>query len=130
MVNTNHLKNKQIYLICPVRNCSKEELTAIEKYVEKLESNGASVHFPPRDVCQDDDGCGMNICESHRKAMLNCDEVHVWWDVNSKGSHFDLGMAYMLQVFKPIKFVMSMPCEKTEHKSYTNVLLKLTGENI
>jgi hypothetical protein len=29
--------------------------------------------------------------------MEYCEQVHVFWDMNSKGSHFDLGMAYALR---------------------------------
>lgn len=76
----------------PVRGAD-HSLAAI--YAEDLERNGHRVHYPPRDAPQDDP-TGQVICETHRAAMLAADEVHVIWDVNSKGSHFDLGMAYAL----------------------------------
>jgi nucleoside 2-deoxyribosyltransferase len=56
---------------------------------------GNEVHYPPENAPQDDP-IGNLICEAHLNAMKECDEVHVFWDVNSKGSHFDLGMAYAL----------------------------------
>jgi len=50
--------------------------------------------------------------------MAQADEVHVHWNPESKGSHFDFGMAFALH--KPIHLI-NMP-EKTLHKSYGNVL--------
>lgn len=80
-----------IYLICPVRNSTFDAAPI----VAALEADGHKVHWPPRDVDQDDP-TGLRICTAHLKAMYEADEVHVVWDVNSKGSHFDLGMAFAL----------------------------------
>jgi len=115
---------KKVYLICPVRNCSEEVQKQLEDYVSDLESNDYEVHFPPRDCKQDQSGIG--ICETHREAMVNCDEVHFWWDKDSKGSHFDFGMAFMLQAFSDIKFVIAGDIEETPHKSYGNVIRHLS----
>jgi nucleoside 2-deoxyribosyltransferase len=90
---------KKIYLIMPVREAQSAAAAAALDYLQKLEAQGHDVHFPPRDAPQDDP-TGQRICEVHRAAMEAADEVHVLWDVNSKGSHFDLGMAYALR--KPI----------------------------
>ena len=88
-----------VYLIVPVRSADvRAERIALD-YVDRMEAEGHSVHFPPRDVNQDC-STGRTICEAHRKAMIESDEVHVIWDIESKGSHFDLGMAYALG--KPI----------------------------
>lgn len=115
---------KKVYLVCPVRNCSEEVQKQLEDYVLNLEEDDFEVHFPPRDVKQDQEGFG--ICDSHRKAMAECDEVHFWWDKDSKGSHFDFGMAFMLEHFKPIKYVMAEEIKGTSHKSYGNVIRKLS----
>ena len=88
---------KRVYLICPVRSCSEADWLFADAYVAWLERDGASVHYPPRDVDQTDDGVGLAISEAHREAMLGCDEVHVIWDGGSVGSHFDFGMAFMLR---------------------------------
>ena len=115
---------KKVYLVCPVRNCSDEVSRLLTAYVTHLENTGYSVHYPPRDCEQDQSGFG--ICDTHRKAMVECDEVHFWWDKESKGSHFDFGMAFMLEHFKPIKYVMADDIEATPHKSYGNVIRKLS----
>jgi nucleoside 2-deoxyribosyltransferase len=86
----------KIYFIMAVRGGVS---TWDRKYAEELEALGHKVHYPPRDAPQEDE-TGQTICETHRAAMQDCDEVHVSWDVDSKGSHFDLGMAYALR--KPI----------------------------
>jgi nucleoside 2-deoxyribosyltransferase len=89
----------KIYLIMPVRLALVSAQIAANAYLKKLEAEGHSVHFPPRDAPQEDP-TGQRICEVHRSAMEAADEVHVLWDIDSKGSHFDLGMAYALR--KPI----------------------------
>jgi len=114
----------KVYLVCPVRNCSEEVKKQLEDYVLVLETLGYDVHFPPRDVEQDQSG--FNICDEHRKAMKECDEVHFWWDSESKGSHFDFGMAFMLEAFKPVKYVMAEEIKETPHKSYGNVIRYLS----
>lgn len=83
---------KRIYLIMAVRGGVKD---SDRQYMERLEVEGNLVHYPPRDAPQDDP-TGAEICRVHRQAMIEADEVHVIWDVESKGSHFDLGMAYAL----------------------------------
>ena len=113
---------KRIYLVCPVRNVDPETQSSLENYVSETESRGARVHFPPRDVDQSLDA--FTICEKHRDAMRNADEVHIWWDDRSRGSLFDFGMAYALGL--PIKIVNDV--EPDEGKSYKNVALKLTSK--
>ena len=113
---------KKVYLICPVRSCSEADRRFADEYVAELEKNGCSVHYPPRDVDQTDDGVGLAISEAHREAMLGCDEVHVIWDATSVGSHFDFGMAFMLQAWKKIPIVLARPAQLTPTKSYGNKL--------
>ncbi len=124
-LNTRRLiMKRKVYLICPVRNCGEEVQKQLEDYVLDLEANNYVVHFPPRDVKQDQTGFG--ICNAHRSAMADCDEVHFWWDKESKGSHFDFGMAFMLEHFKPVIYVQADEIEETPHKSYSNVIRYLS----
>jgi hypothetical protein len=110
----------RIYLICPVRGIADQSEAAA--YVAELEANGHRVHFPPRDVDQNDT-TGARICYEHREAMLDADAVHVIWDVDSKGSHFDLGMAYAMGL--PI---VGVRCVKPdgEGKSYWKAVIALS----
>jgi nucleoside 2-deoxyribosyltransferase len=86
---------KTIYVICAVRNATQERVAEIRRYAEQQRALGHRVHFPPDDAPQEDP-TGVAICETHLAAMRAADEVHVFWDVKSSGSHFDLGMAYAL----------------------------------
>lgn len=115
----------KIYLICSVRNAKPESISEAENYVKSLENDGHTVHYPPRDVDQTDDGVGLKICECHRKAMIECDEVHILFDPDSRGSLFDFGMAFVLN--KPIRVVNDIT--RTKHKSYGNVMLELSKRN-
>ena len=119
---------KHIYMICPVRDCDDETATLLREYVDALEKEGHFVHFPPRDVDQADrPGDADAICKAHLEAIANVDEVHAWWDPTSLGSHFDFGMAYMLNWFRPIKFVIvNDPC-RTDKRSFTNYFMDLAG---
>ncbi|MHB9019383.1 MAG: hypothetical protein ACYC3G_00695 [Minisyncoccota bacterium] len=91
-----------IYLICPVRHVTPQWHKYLDEYVAALESQGNRVHYPPRDVDQDDP-TGYRICSEHREAMWRADEVHVAWDGKSEGCLFDLGMAFVLHMdIKPV----------------------------
>ena len=113
----------QIYIICAVRNASSERTEEIRAYVRKQRALGHHVHFPPDDVCQDDP-TGETICHAHLAAMQTADEVHVFWDVKSSGSHFDLGMAYALGVK-----IVPVSCEHPDgaEKSYWKVMQCMSG---
>jgi len=87
---------KKIYIICAVRNALPGVRAALEAYTDILEESGHIVHLPHRDTKQDNSG--LEICMENGAAIHMSDEVHVFWDKNSSGSHFDLGMAFMLDM--------------------------------
>jgi nucleoside 2-deoxyribosyltransferase len=115
--NSNNV-GKKIYLVCPVRNCTPDQKIEMDEYVRLCESFGHQVHYPPRDVDQTDP-TGITICTEHGKFMETCDEVHLFWDVNSKGSHFDLGMAWALK--KPVILITAYESDPN-NKSYLKVI--------
>jgi len=121
---------KGIYLICPVRNRNLEDQQFADAYVANLEAKGNSVHYPPRDVDQTDDGIGFGISDAHRTFMRTCDEIHVIWDPESVGSHFDFGMAFMLQGIKDTPIVLARPTPRTSQRSYGNMLSMLSQEAV
>ena len=106
-----------------MRNCGEQTRRQLDAYVAELEATGHDVHYPPRDVDQTDDGSGRTICVAHRTAMLAADEIHVWWDSSSLGSHFDFGMAWMLRATRALPLIVVNAVSRTKHKSYGNVLL-------
>jgi len=84
----------KIFLICPVRNATDEQKSHMMGYIDGLESQGHSVHYPARDTKQEDETGGWNICTQNKNAILWADEVHIFWDDKSTGSLFDLGVAF------------------------------------
>jgi hypothetical protein len=57
-----------------------------------------------------------------REKVSKAYQIHIWWSPESKGSHFDLGMAWALG--KPI--ILANRVEPTPTKSYSNFLLEIT----
>lgn len=111
---------RNIFLVCPVRELSREERKEIEDYIEELEDEGHEVYYPPRDTDQSDP-YGLRICLENKKGMQEADEVHVYWNEKSRGSIHDLGMLSMAE--KPLYLINRDELEFTEEKSFTNVLL-------
>ena len=82
----------KITIICSVRRGTPQD---VYDYVARLESEGHSIYFPPRDTPQDDP-TGLNICLRMKQAISTADEVHIFYSPDSQGIHFDLGMAFAL----------------------------------
>jgi len=115
----------KIHLICPVRGVTEEQQKEIDEYVKELESQGHTVHNPKYAVNQDDE-TGWNICKGHLDSMIKSDRIDVFWDINSKGSHFDLGMAFALNL--PIKIVKLYEPD-SDGKSYVKVMREIEKKN-
>lgn len=98
----NPIDNK-MFLICPVRNASKEQLLEMGKYVLKMKKSGYQVHAPHLDTVQKDMFGGYAICNQNANAISTSREIHIYYDKTSKGSMFDLGVAYYLD--KPLKIL-------------------------
>jgi len=119
---------RKVFLICPVRKINKVTKTFIDTYVKTLEALGSwEIHYPPRDVDQTDDGIGLKICEAHRKAMRECDEVHIIYHPDSQGWLFDFGMAFMIE--KPIYLLNQKLIDFPVNKHYINVARELHRKN-
>lgn len=84
----------KIFVICPVRLASEETRKKLEKYVSELEKNGVTVHLPHRDTNQI--ATGLEICTENMNAIKNADEVHIFYNAESQGIHFDMGVAFAL----------------------------------
>lgn len=109
----------KIFLICPVRNATEDQKTAMNNYITSMENNGNKVYYPARDTNQID-SIGFRICNDNKMAIFDADEVHIFWDKDSKGSLFDLGMAFALD--KPLRIVNLESIEMTKTKSFTNMI--------
>jgi hypothetical protein len=110
-----------VFLICPVRDANETQKTVMKDYINKLELEGKKVYYPARDTNQIDN-IGFRICTDNKKAIEESKEIHIFFDKTSQGSLFDLGMAFALE--KPLTIVNIEDLEKTETKSFTNMILK------
>jgi len=114
------MKEKSVFIISPVREAEKEDMEFLRDYTQALERGGYDVHLPYRDTDQDDP-YGYNICRENREAVKNSDEVHVYYKEGSRGSIFDLGMAFAEE--KPVKVINEEELGKLNPpKSFGNML--------
>jgi nucleoside 2-deoxyribosyltransferase len=108
------------FLICPVRGLPADTHAEI---VGRLEADGFTVHWPPRDTDQNDT-TGLRICRDNMRAIADANVVFVVWDGQSQGCLFDLGVAFALN--KKVSPV-SLPAP-TEGKSFQNMVLAWSTE--
>jgi hypothetical protein len=85
---------RTVFIICPVRIATPEVVARLEAYADMLEDNDVEVHLPHRDTnqCQS----GLNINRENAMAMFLSNEIHIFYDPNSQGTHFDMGVAFAL----------------------------------
>jgi len=107
---------KRVFIICTVRGASAEYQKELEDYVESLESEGVKVHLPHRDTNQK--GTGIEICNQNANAIKASDEVHIFYNPDSQGTHFDMGVAFTLGK----KIVIVKTITYGEGKSYARML--------
>ena len=108
--------NKKVFIICTVRGASNEYRAKLEAYVKDLEYKGYIVHLPHRDTKQDD--TGINICTNNMNAIRSANEVHVFYNPDSTGTHFDLGGAFALDK----KLVVVENVDYGEGKSFPRMI--------
>lgn len=104
------------FLICPVRGADE---SAVQPFVQALEKDGWDVHWPPRDTNQNDP-VGFQICQENYRAIDKADVVFVVYDEKSRGSLFDMGVAFSL--FKPICVLNLDDIKCTDTKSFGNMI--------
>ncbi len=85
---------KKIFIICSVRGVSNEHERKLENYASNLEDKGYKVHLPHRDTNQE--AKGIEICKENSAAIFNADEIHIFYNSKSQGTHFDMGVAFAL----------------------------------
>lgn len=88
--------NKKIFLISPVRNATDDQRNQIEEYKKICEEAGYKIHVPHLNTVQSDMLGGYTICHQNAKALAESEAIHIYYDKNSKGSMFDLGVAASL----------------------------------
>lgn len=96
-------KQKSVFIICSVRNANEQTRRKLEAYKRHLETQGYKVHLPHLDTNQE--ASGYNICLQNMQAILDADEIHIFFDPGSKGSHFDLGVTFLACHINPQKII-------------------------
>lgn len=114
---------KKIFIICTVRGATEEYRKNLEQYVSLLESQGCQVHLPHRDT--DQNASGYNICDKNATAIANADEVHIFYNGTSQGTHFDMGVAFAFG--KPLIVVHNETYG--EGKSYARMIVEWQVKN-
>lgn len=109
-------KQKYVFVICTVRGASDEYKEKLENYVLSLEDKGFGVHLPHRDTNQK--ATGYDICLENSTAIATSNEVHIFYNPDSQGTHFDMGVAFALGK----KIVVVENVEYGEGKSYPRML--------
>lgn len=107
-----------IFIICAVRIATEQDRIKLEAHTTALEGLGHKVHLPHRDTNQE--GTGLSICSVNARAIANSDEVHIFYNAKSQGSHFDMGVAFALG--KKIVIITNEPL--TLGKSFQNMLVE------
>ena len=107
---------KRMFIICTVRGASEEYKKKLEDYVAQKEAEGWEVHLPHRDT--DQNASGYNICMQNAKAIAMAHEVHIFYNPDSQGTHFDMGVAFAYGR----KMVVVENVEYGPGKSYTRML--------
>lgn len=117
-------KPKNIFLICPVRNATKAEKEKLRELIKNYEEQGFNVHYPERNTNQNPfvgrvNTGGYNICLDNARAIANAQTVVMFYNKESTGSMFDLGVTYQLMKQDPTrKFILANSFEFDE----TNVI--------
>lgn len=101
-IQSNPVDNK-IFLISPVRYLSDDKKLFIDGYANKKKNEGYNIHVPYLNTRQTDLFGGYAICKQNALAMASSSEVDIYYDKDSFGSVFDLGVAYALH--KPLKII-------------------------
>lgn len=93
----NNVEENKIFLICPVRNADNETKKEIENYVKEKNNEGYNIHAPHLHTIQQDILGGYTICLQNANAIATSKRIDIYYDQNSTGSAFDLGVAYYLE---------------------------------
>ncbi len=100
------MEEKKVFVICVVRLADDAMRKKLEAYKQKLEAEGYRVHLPHLDTHQEADG--YEICMQNMKAILAADEIHIFFNPKSYGTHFDLGVAFLACYLDDTKIIKTI----------------------
>lgn len=128
----------KVFIICPVRNASPEQKDRLEAVVAEAEAAGIKVHYPPRDTPQTPPiGVTFSgVLITNANAIIDADEVWIFYDPTSEGSRFDLGALVMANLMrqrqglggKKFRIINPEDLKLTEGMSFDNSIWEFTEE--
>jgi nucleoside 2-deoxyribosyltransferase len=106
----------KVFIIGSVRLATEEIRNYLDEYTSFLEGYGIKVYLPHRDT--DQTASELEICTQNLAAIKEANEIHIIFNPESTGSHFDLGMAFALG--KKIRVIKNIPYG--EGKSFARMI--------
>ncbi len=97
------MRKPKIYIIHPVTNATPQQTEDAHELANILTNGGFDVYLPGRDTDQQYDA--YRIMKINSGEILSADAIFVLYDPNSRGVHFDLGVA--ITSGAPIYIVMN-----------------------
>ena len=93
----------KIFLICPVRDANLNQIEKMRSFVNNKAQEGYKVHYPLDHTNQLGDQIGYRICTENANAIGDAKSVSIYYDQASRGTMFDLGVAYYFQYLDPTR---------------------------
>lgn len=94
-------EKKSVFVICSVRKAHESTRQKLVAYKYALQERGYKVHLPHLDTNQQ--ASGYEICVQNTTENIAAIETHMFYDMTSEGSHFDLGVKFVDIYFHPEK---------------------------
>jgi len=92
-----------VFIICEVRTADDVTRKKFEAYKHSLEAQGYRIHLPHVDTNQQ--VSVYEICLQNMRAILEAEEIHIFFSPTSFGSHFDMGVAFLAYYLDPNKII-------------------------
>ena len=127
--------NMNMFLICPVRRATEKEKKLLSQIISKYEKKGIHVHYPERDTNQNPvvrgkNTGGYNICLQNATAIASANTVSIFYNPQSVGSMFDLGVTYELAIKDPSRrFILENDFKLNKNDYIEKIILKLQQKN-
>ncbi|MBP7708721.1 hypothetical protein KA107_03470 [Candidatus Pacearchaeota archaeon] len=83
------------FLICSIQNANEGDREYLENYVSTQAAKGIKVYYPAIHTDQlDVETGGYRICSDNLDAITKANIISIYWTEKSRGSVFDLGIAF------------------------------------
>ncbi|MEI7558451.1 MAG: hypothetical protein WCJ45_06765 [bacterium] len=99
-------EKKSVFIICSVRKADAATQKMLVAYKQKLESQRCKVHLPHLDTNQY--ASGYEICLQNTAESMAALQTYIFYDRESEGVHFDIGVKFVDAYIHPEKEVYVM----------------------